>query len=137
MLILNPNRVKFGSLRFHSVLAVAIDRSASRELVEHSDLGPHAVFSDAPQQRTRIRVVQELTGTDLAEPGPGDSGELSFFASVGSSEARRVEVSAQCVVLRVEHDLRRTPTRTMTFEAVSADGQAEPIAIEDAAGGNI
>jgi hypothetical protein len=136
MLILNPNRVRFGSLRLERVLAVAID-SSSREVVEHSDLGPHAVFADAPERRTRVKLVQELTSTDLAAPLPGDAGELSFFAAPGSSEARRVQVSAQCVVLRVEHDIRRTPTRTITLTALSSDGQADPVAVDDASAGQV
>lgn len=131
MLILNPERVTFGTLRIEHVSALAVDRAPEREVVERGDGGPHITFADVPEQRITITVVQTLERDAPAAPLPGQAGLLSWSAAPGSSDAGRLRASAQAVVLRVRHDLlqRRAATRAITFLAVSADGAADPITV--------
>ena len=60
MLILNPRHVRFGPDLWPDVSLVAIEREAARLALEWSDLGPHPVFADAPEQQLTIRIVQEV-----------------------------------------------------------------------------
>ena len=134
MLVLNPRLVTFGGESWEDVAAVSIDRVAARLVEEWSDAGPHAVFVDAPERRVTVRVVQEPAGDAPGAPLPGDSGELVVFTAPGAGDAGRKRVSCGAVVTRVEHEvsLRRGSVRTVTLAAVSADGAADPIAVEDA-----
>jgi hypothetical protein len=127
MLLLNPRLVSFSSARREDIALIAIDRSPHREVVEWSDLGPHAVLADVPEQRIQIKVLQELTRDDITIPHPGDAGELVFHTSPTSSDAGRKRISTQAVILRVEHEvsLKRGALRTITLIALSEDGGAE------------
>lgn len=139
MLVLNPRVVKFGAEVWRDVTAVIVDRSASREAVEWSDGGPHAVLADVPEQRVEIRIVQEVSRDDVDAPRPGEQGQMVFYTSPMSTDAARRKVSATAVVLEAGHELslRRGALRTVRLIAVSADGSADPITVEDAAGGQV
>src|SRR4051812_22202598 len=121
MLLLNPRLVTFANTRWDDIALIAIDRSPHKEVVDWSDLGPHAVFADIPEQRIEIKVLQELARDDITVPHPGDSGELSFHTSPTSSDAGRRKISTQAVILRVEHELslKRGALRTITLIAIS------------------
>lgn len=137
MLLLNPRLVTFNTVRWDDIALVAIDRAAGREVVEWSDLGPHVVLADVPEQRIEIRIIQELTRDDITIPHPGDAGELVLHTSPASTDAGRKEISARAVILRVQHELslKRGATRTITLIAISPDGADDPFSITDDDGG--
>lgn len=138
MLWLQPERVELLGESLDGVAAVVVDRRAARLVVEWSDLGAHAVFCDAPEQRVTVRVVRRVSGRPGESwgagiggaPTPGAMGALEFTASAGAGDASRRRVSASVVVTGVEHELRegKGATQTITCVAVSADGEADPIA---------
>ena len=134
MLILNPRQVRFGPSTWADVSLVAIDRDASRLALEWSDMGPHPVMADAPEQRLTIRVVQEVSRDDLNSPRPGDLGTLTLFTSPTGADARRRKVTCSCVITGVSHDLSlsRGTQRRITLTALSPDGAADPITVADA-----
>ncbi len=131
MLILNPRDVRFGSVVLDDVRSVAIDRVASREIVEWSDLGPHAVFADAPERKVTIKLVRELTRDGLDVPMPGDSDTLSLRTSPNASDAGGISLSASAMVTRVTHDLlgRGGALQRIEFIAVSESGDVDPVSI--------
>jgi hypothetical protein len=141
MLLLNPRRVRFAGTAFEDVAAIVVDRSAAGEVVEWSDLGPHVVLADVPEQRVEIRVVQNLSGARDGEsvdaPRPGETGELVFHTSPTAGAGGRKRIAVQAVVLRVEHELslRRGAVRTVRFVAISSDGQADPLSVIESPGG--
>ncbi|MBN4052713.1 hypothetical protein JYU07_00355 [Roseiflexus sp. AH-315-K22] len=136
MLLLNPRRVRFAGTLFEDVTAVIVDRQATREVVEWSDLGPHVVLADVAEQRVEIRVVQNVSGVRDGEsidaPSPGELGELVFHTSPTAGAGGRKRIAVQVVVLRVEHELslRRGAVRTVRFVAVSSDGVVDPLAVQ-------
>jgi hypothetical protein len=136
MLILNPRAVMFGSHRWDGVVSVSIDRSAHATIEEWTDLGPYAALADVPEQKVRIRIVQELEAGDLGAPVPGDQGQLALTCSGAESDSARKRVVASGVVLEVAHDLgpTRAPQRRITLAAISPDGAQDPITIEPITG---
>lgn len=137
MLILSPQLVRFDSQEWTDVSLIAIDRVAAREAIEWSDLGPHPMFADVPEQRTTIRLVRRLDRGDLSAPAPGQLGALSFEVSPAATEAGKRIHTAQCVVLSVRHELSTGPKgpsamQTIELVALSSDGAADPVAIVEA-----
>ena len=127
MLILSPQLVRFDTLEWTDVSLIAIDRTAAREAVEWSDLGPHPTFADVPEQRTTIRIIRQLDRGDLNAPAPGRAGELVFDVSPAATEAGKRTHTAQCVVLGVRHELSAGPKghaamQTIELVALSGDG---------------
>lgn len=137
MLLLNPRLVTFASSRWDDIALIAIDRKAHKEIVEWSDLGPHVVLADVPEQRIEIKVIQELARDDITVPHPGDFGELTFHTSPTSTDAGRKKITTQAVILRVEHELslKRGALRTITLIAISQDGADDPLSITADEGG--
>lgn len=137
MLLLNPRRVRFAGTPWEDVVAVVIDRVATKEVVEWTDLGEHVAFADVPEQRVDIRVVQNLGGVRDGEiidsPSPCELGELVFHTSPTAGAGGRKRIAVQVVVLRVEHELslRRGAVRTVRFVAVSSDGSADPLDVQN------
>ncbi len=131
MLILNPTRVRFAGAVWDDVTRIAVDRSAAREIAEWSDAGPHVVLADVPEQRVLVTIERQLVRDGMDGPRPGDSGELTFYASPAGSEAGRVRVRLTGVVAAVTHDLssRKGATRKVELIAVSGDGAADPVVI--------
>ncbi len=134
MLLLSPRVVTFGASLWANVSLVAIDRASSRGVLDFTDLGPHPTFADAPEQTTRIRVVQELAGDDLGSPRPGEVGVLELYTSPTATNRARTRLSATACVESVAHEvsLKRGTHRTITLVALSADGATDPITTEGA-----
>lgn len=134
MLFLHPRVVSFGGVDWSGVESVAIERSAARSFVEYGDSGAHAVLADVPEQRVEVRVTQELLGEDMDVPRPGEVGTLEFETAPNSSGAGRRRVSMAAVVLGVKYQVSRKggSARTVDLVAVSADGQADPVLVEEA-----
>lgn len=134
MLLLSPRVVSFGGLEWTHVALVAIDRETERAALEFGDLGPHPVFADAPEQTTRIKVVQELSSEDLGSPRPGEVGALVLHTSPTATNRPRMRLSATACVESVAHEvsLKRGTLRTIVLVALSVDGAADPITTEGA-----
>jgi hypothetical protein len=132
MLILRPRVVSFGTALWEGVASVVVDREASRLVVEHDDAGPHALFADAPEQVTRVKLVQELGQEELGSPRPGQVETLAFSTAPGASDARCTRVVALCCVESVTHEvsIKRGTVRTITLIALSPDGVIDPITLE-------
>lgn len=139
MLVLNPRQVTFAGERWEDVTAVAIDRDAAREVVEWGDLGPHVALADVPEQRITVKVTQQVSRDDIDSPRPGDAGELTFYLSPAGTDAGRRRVRANVVVLRCLHEIgqKAGAVRVVEMVAVSSDGAADPIVVEDATGGEV
>jgi len=137
MLWLNPTEVTLGGRRLEQVRAISMDQRATRLAVEHSDLGPHAVFVDAAERRTTLRIVRTGSadgGFDGASIGLGEQASLSFRTAAGASDAGAGVVAATVVVVGVEHewDDRRGGVQTIALEAVSMDGATAPVTRSEA-----
>lgn len=130
MIWLNPANVAFGDETLANVESVAVDRAASRLIVDHTDGGPHAVFADAPEQRVTVRVVRRLVAPETPEPTPGEMGTLVFDASSNASSAsvQRVTIG-NAMVTSVTHTITRTggARQNIDFVAVSSDGIVDPV----------
>ncbi|MBC7835092.1 MAG: hypothetical protein H7Y88_08315 [Phycisphaerales bacterium] len=130
MLLLNPSSATFGSTTLADVIAVAIDHQPAREVIDFSDLGHHPAFADVPEQIIRIRLVRSLVRDDLSTPRPAQQATLAFHTSPTRSDASRKRLSATCVVSSVSHELGHNAARqTITFIAISPDGESDPITI--------
>src|SRR5262249_25070333 len=137
MLVLNPEIVKFGSAVWSDVKSISIDRTTDRLVAERSDTGPHLTFVDVAEQRVTISAVRPLLRDQLGSPAPSDEGDLIFYASPSKSDALRRRVKVMCVVTSVKYDIGKNGAaiQTTTLIAMSADGAADPITIEDASDG--
>ena len=129
---MHPNEATLAGMALGSVRAVYVDRRTARSALEWSDAGPEVVFADAPEQRVDVTIVREADGAGLGFApalAPGATGLLSFVASPNGSDANRVRVEANVVVLSVEHALRleRASQQTVRCVAVSADGAQDPV----------
>jgi hypothetical protein len=131
MLVLNPRNVKFGAATWSSVAAVAIDRVAGKLIEDFGDSGPYVVAADVPEQKVRVKVVQEFAKDEMNAPRPGDSAVLEFVTSPMGTDLNKRKVSMTAVVIGVDHEigLRKGSTRTVTLTAVSGTGVADPVSI--------
>lgn len=132
MLVISPREVTFDGERWEGVSLIAVDRRASRRVVEWSDAGPHAVFADVAEEAVTLRIVQENQRDDPGTLRPGREGELRFEAGVAGTDAGRIGVRARCVVTDVTHEigLKRGCVREVRLAALSDDGAADPITTE-------
>lgn len=132
MLLLSPRTVMFGETSWQNVTLVAIDRLTTRAALDYSDFGPHPIFADAPEQTTRIKVIQELGADDLGAPRPGETGTLTLFTSPTATNRPRTKLSTLASVESVTHEvsLKRGTHRTITLIALSPDGATDPITTE-------
>lgn len=133
MLLLSPRKVTFGTLTMENAASVAFDRSATKTVVEWSDLGPHIVFADVPEQRINVAVTHQTERDTPDAPKPGDQGTLTIFTSPAGTDGGRKKITATAIVTGIRHELslRRAPTRVVEFVLVSVNGVADPIVIED------
>lgn len=133
MLVLNPREVTIGAETLEDVLAVVVDRTPEKRVVEWSDLGPHPVLADVPERRSTVRIVQQLATGDLGGVSPGDEVALAFHTSPTAASTGRRRVSATIVVTGVSHELsrKRGAVRTIEGVAISPDGAADPITIDE------
>lgn len=131
MLVLAPESVEFDGDPWSGVESIAIDRTASKEVVDVGDLGPHVVFADVPEQRVSVKVTRKIERSELESVAPGDEGELRFRAGFGRTDAGWSDVTVGVVVTRVDHDFdRRGVRRVVTMVAVSPDGVTDPVEVE-------
>ena len=139
MLVLNPQRVRFGSAVWEGVASVVVDRAATREVLAWGDGGPQVTLADVPEQRVTITVRQEMGSDTLDAPRPGDAGDLVFYTAPGGSEAGRRRITASAVVLRVTHEVsvKRGVVRTIVLVGVSEDGAQDPVRVEAVAGSEV
>ena len=138
MLLLSPQSVKFGTDRWDDVGALSLDRIASRLTLEWSDMGPHIVFADVPEERVTIRVTRRLHRDAAFTPRPGDAGELVAYTSPSAGDSSRRRVRIESVVTAVSHEISATggATQVVTLVGVSSNGAADPVVVEDAADGS-
>lgn len=138
MLMLNPQSVRFGAARWDDVAAVLVNRAAARLTIEWSDMGPHIVFADVPEERVTIRVTRRLVRGTTFTPRPGDAAELVAYTAPTAGEASRRRVRIGAVVTDVSHEVstRHGGVQTVTLVGISTNGAADPVVIEDAADGS-
>lgn len=131
MLVLNPRSVVFGSSTWAGVTSVSVDRDAERLVAEIGASGPHVVLADVPEQRVRVRVVQEMEGDDLGSPTPGEQAALGFVTAPNASSAGQRAVDLTAVVTGVRHEVSRRggAVRTVSLLAVSPDGVSDPVSV--------
>jgi len=132
MLILNPEIVRFDSLVWEDVCAVAIERIGTKIIEDHDDRGPFAAFVDVSEQSIKIRVTRAIAADDVADIALGTPGELVFYAASAADDRRRRRIAVSCVVVgtRVEPGAgAKPPTKTLLFRAVSASGD-DPVVID-------
>lgn len=139
MLFASPAQVSLLGVDLDAVELVAIDRKAERLSEEWSDIGPHLVFADVPEQRAVVRIRRRLDDAQSANfvgaIAPGAQGAFSMRASHSAAENIAVELDATVVVISVEHDLSRSKgaVQTIACLALSADGVVDPIAAQEIA----
>jgi len=138
-MLLHPPTITFGDLTLDNVLAVAIERTAAREVVDFTDLGPHIAFADVPEQRIALTVIRRPSPPELASLQPGAIGPLAFAAAQSAADAHRIRITARVMLREVRYDLtdgssgstpRAAPRQSLHFLAISPDGLADPITIE-------
>jgi len=137
VLVLKPVGVVFAGDPLEGVVSIGVDRVAGVMLVEHDEAGKFTKFADAAQQRVVVTLTRSIRATELGGPRPGDAGELVFEAREGSVDGVRSRVTMSAVVERVTHRLgtkdggaKNGGEQTIRLEAVSGDGQADPVAVE-------
>lgn len=133
MIVLNPARVTFGSVVLERVGSVVVDRATAREVVAWLDEGPEVVLADSAERRVTVKVTRSVVADELGVVSPGEGGTLRFFASSTASEAGRVRVSIEGVVMKVSHAIEsgKGAVQTITLTGVSADGVADPVVVEE------
>lgn len=132
MLFIDPRRVAFAGAAWDGVSSVAIERRASKTVLEWDGAGPHAVLADVPEQRVTVRVVREVGGDDAGVPAPGEAGTLVFESGPNAGDVARRRVTVSCVVVSVGYAVsaRRGATRTVELVGVSSGGAVDPVAVE-------
>lgn len=128
MLLLKPRSVSLLGVTLTDVDALAVDRRTSKQAEERTDLGPHIVFADAPEQRVSVSITRSLTRDEPSPFRPGQQGALGFTAAPSDSAASNRAFSATVVILSVDHDFTRTGARQRIYAlALSSDGANDPI----------
>ncbi len=129
MIFLNPETVSLGSQSLTNVSAIAIDRESARLIDDWSDLGPHLVLADVPEQRVRFQIVRAVTETETAAPRPGDQLALSFRTAPSASALSIRRITATLVITAVRHSIDKRAGATQRIEALASSptGAADPI----------
>jgi hypothetical protein len=119
------------ALELPAVTLVAVDRRATRVVVEHGPAGPHPAFVDAPEQRVDVRLVRRVQSGEAPAPAlrPGALGTLEFRARAAAADVGGRSVTVGVVVVAVEHELdaKRGLEQTIQMIGVSPDGAADPV----------
>jgi hypothetical protein len=130
---IHPNQVTFAGQTLRPVLSVRLERKAATLLDERGGGEHHLTFVDACGERLEI-VVELEPGAWPDGPALGAEGELSFEASLGAADGRRVRVQAAAVLIAA-NDIANAKTgqrRVLRFLAVSHDGTNDPVTVEEA-----
>lgn len=132
MLILNPERVEFGSARLERVTAVTVDRATVTPIEQWGSGGPWCALVDSTKRRVSVSVRQEPGGTLDAGPQLGTQAELRVVVCPTGSDKGRRRVRCTCVVVgvRYEQPVGKPPARLVSLLAVSA-GAVDPVTIEE------
>lgn len=130
----------FDGAVLEGVASVAVERTASRELEDWQDSGRYCVFADVPEERVRVKLVQEVEGQLLDGLAPGDSGTLVIETSLGAGDASRTRVTLTGVVMDVRYALPSRvrgggsnaggASRSVEVLGVSSDGSTDPVTVE-------
>lgn len=133
MLILHPTDVTLLGAPLPGVESIAVSREAARFVTERTDAGPHSVFADAPEQAVEITVLRAIEGPQPAGPIPGQQGTLVFTGALSGADGPARRVSATVVVrsARIELSRRKGAAQRLELVALSTDGAADPIAIQE------
>jgi hypothetical protein len=127
MVVLRPERVRFGNTEWDGVVRISIDRQSTRLIEEWGDEGAYAVFADVARIRVKMRIVQEFSAEDLDAPIPGDMEELRIYVSAGTDAGEKLVV-ADAVVESVSYSSSGSRSeRVLHLICVSDDGIEDPV----------
>jgi hypothetical protein len=130
MLAIVPERVLFAGGELKGVRVAAVSRIAVRPITEYSEQGPHCVFADVAEQRTRVNVVTPLGGDDINPPAIATSGVLEIRLARSPGADSRKEIRMLAVVTQVTYRATSVGAdRTVEFEALSVDGRTDPVSV--------
>lgn len=129
MVILNPSSVMLGGAALAGVESIAVNRTADKVVVEHSDLGPCVALVDVPERRVTIVLRRRVDQDEPPPARPGDSVALTFRSGESVAAASMRQYTANVVVTAVEHRIEsaRAVSQTITMIAWSTDGASEPV----------
>lgn len=137
MVVLHPASVTLLGRELAGVESVAVNRRArggAGHAEEWSDLGPHCVFVDVPEQRVTVSVRRVVTADEPTPARPGDAGTLQFRTGQSLGAARGRQYAAQVVVLAVRHEAGPPAgvRQRIEMQAVSSTGAADPLQEQEA-----
>lgn len=148
MIVIQPERVKFGDVMWGGVTALTVSVEAQRVVEAWGDAGPWCAMADVPERRCVVTLVRRLDGlrgdappgTSVGlwgSPRPGDQAMLSFGATTGRGDASGVLVRATAVVRSVRHRLRRglAEQEIELLALGTAGGAGEPLEVVEVVGG--
>lgn len=128
---IHPNNVTFADRTLTPIVSLRIERKAERIIAERHEGDVQVSFADACGERLEMTV--ELEPTAWPESMPlGCEGEISFEASLGAADGKRVRVTATAVLIAVQ-DLATPKTgmrRQLRFLLRATQGMSEPLAVE-------
>ncbi len=139
-MLITPDIITFGPLTLDNIQYLAVDRAAERLAAEWTDSGPHAVFADVPEQRVTLRLTRRILGQAPASVVPGQRETLTADFAPHSSGAKRRRLTVTAVVTSVDYQFAgadaasgssRSTRQAITFIALSPDGSADPVTIQD------
>ncbi|MEL6798070.1 MAG: hypothetical protein AAFO89_14780 [Planctomycetota bacterium] len=132
MLVLRPELVELDGAAWAGVESIAVERSASRELIEFGDVGPYASFVDVPRRKVTVRVTRAADEGLADELELGEERSVSFVAAFGGTDRGRVRATVGCVVTRVSYESKPSGVKqVVTLAGVSPDGGAgDPVSVE-------
>lgn len=133
MLIIHPTDVTLLGAPLPGVESIAVSREASRFVSERTDAGPYTVFADAPEQAVEITILRAIEGPQPSGPTPGQQGALVFTGALSGADGPARRVSATVVVRssRIELSRRKGASQRIELIALSANGAADPITVQE------
>ncbi|MEM9663201.1 MAG: hypothetical protein AAF937_12940 [Planctomycetota bacterium] len=132
MLVLRPESVELDGVAWAGVESIAVERSASRELIEFGDIGPYAGFVDVPRRKVTVRVTRAADEGLADELELGEERSVSFVAAFGGTDRGRVLATVGGVVTRVSYESKPGGVKqVVTLAGVSPDGgAADPVSVQ-------
>ena len=132
MLVLRPELVELDGKSWPGVESIAVERSASREVVEYGDEGPYAAFVDVPQRKAIVRVTRSADVSLADELELGEERALVFVSAFGGTDRGRVRVTVAGVVTRVTYESKSDGVKqVVTLTGGSPNGGAgDPVSAE-------
>lgn len=132
MLFTAPLMVNMGGVMYGNVVSISVERQAAREVVEFGDVGPHVVFADVAEMRTRLVITMDVgrEPEGMVSFVPGESLTISFDYGINGGEASRRRVIVQHgVVMGYSYTMKhgKAVARVVEIVAVSSDGSADPV----------